>query len=213
MAKIKYIFRDFRWTVTKLDIKKYGYVSSLSKIYKLPKEELRIALVDPIAKFRRWEITEGTFWKELSTNLNVPMSVGKSKFFLFNTPAEEYAEQYKSVVNFIYKLKSFWYKNVLLSDDYKPQVKKLKEIWRYKPFDSIVVSCDVWLSKFDDITNDTTEIFDYTLKKYWINPDECIFVDDKEANCIAAEKTWIKSIVFRSPRQAIKDVKNILNID
>jgi FMN phosphatase YigB (HAD superfamily) len=204
MAKIKYIFRDFRWTVTKLDTKKYGYVSGLSKIYKLPKNEIHSALTEPICKFRRWDITEDKFWKELSKNLNAPIPDWKSKFFLFNTPAQEYAEQYKSVINFIHKLKSFWYKNIILSDDYKPQVKKLKEIWRYKPFDSIVVSCDVGFSKRDDITNGTTQIFDYTLKKYWINSDECIFVDDKEANCIVAEKAWIKSVVFHSPRQAIK---------
>lgn len=211
MPKITYIFRDFRGTVTKLDLKKIGYVSRLSKIYpSIPKEDIHTALGDPIGKYRRGDISESVFWKQFSKNINSPIHKECAK--IFHTPVETYANQYKSVINFVYKLKKHWYKNIILSDDYAPQVKNIKKIWRYKPFDSLILSCDVGLSKRDDITNGTTQIFDYTLKKYWINSDECIFIDDKEANCIAAEKTWIQSIVFRSPRQAIKDVKKILKI-
>jgi HAD superfamily hydrolase (TIGR01509 family) len=44
------------------------------------------------------------------------------------------------------------------------------------------------LSKYDDIQNETTKIFDYALKKYKIHPDEVIFIDDVEKNCIVAQK-------------------------
>lgn len=210
MAKIKYIFRDFRWTVTKLNIKKYGFIHHLSKIYKLPEEEIKVAFKDPMARFRRWDISEDIFWKEFSNNLNKPIDKDCAK--VFHTPVEIYAKQYKSVFKFVDQIKKLWYKNIILSDDNHPQIIKIKKLWRYKPFDSTIISCDVWLSKRDDCTNWTTKIFDYALKNHNLKSDEVIFVDDLEANCIAAEKAWIKSIVFLSPRQAIKDVKNILKI-
>jgi FMN phosphatase YigB (HAD superfamily) len=50
------------------------------------------------------------------------------------------------------------------------------------------------------------------LKKYKIHPDEVIFIDDVEKNCIVAQKAWIKSIVAKGPRYIIKEVKKMLKI-
>ncbi len=43
-------------------------------------------------------------------------------------------------------------------------------------------------------------------------PTECIFIDDKEMNCIDAEKIGIKSIVFKHSEQLKKDLA-ALSID
>lgn len=51
------------------------------------------------------------------------------------------------------------------------------------------------------IKKPTKEIFDITLKKLDVNPDEAIFIDDGENNISKAEEYGISGIVFKSVDQ------------
>ncbi|MCF7835024.1 HAD-IA family hydrolase [Candidatus Gracilibacteria bacterium] len=210
MNNIKYIFRDFRGTIMKLDTKKYGHVTQISNIYNIPKNEIRKAVEKPLAKMRRGEITEKNFRKEFSKNINKPILKDCSK--IFHTPVELYSKPYKNIINLILKLKKLGYKNIILSDDFKAQTKNVKKTGLHKYFDDKILSCEVGLSKFDDTVNGTTKIFEYALKKYGIQGSEAVFVDDLEKNCIVANKLGIKTIVAQNSKQTIRDLKNILKI-
>lgn len=194
----------------KLDTKKNWHITQIANIYNMPKSEIRKAVADPLAKMRRWEITEKKFWKEFSNNLNKPIFKDCSK--IFHTPVELYSKPYKNIINLILKLKKLWYKNIILSDDFKAQTKNVKKTGLHKYFNDKILSCEVGLSKFDDTVNDTTKIFDYALKKYWIQWNEAVFVDDLEKNCEVAKKLWIKSIVAQNPRQTVRELKETLKI-
>jgi FMN phosphatase YigB (HAD superfamily) len=159
---------------------------------------------------REWKISEKTFWEIISKKTNTePHPNNKT---IFSTPPHVYASLNKSIIRLIIKLKKLWYKSVLLSDEFKPQGESIKKLWRYDSFDFTILSCDIWLSKYNDVKNGTTKVFDYIIKKYKLKPQEAIFIDDRKVNCMVAEKTWIKSILAEKPTQVIRDIKKILKI-
>jgi len=210
MNNIKYIFRDFRWTVVNLDVKKHWYVSQISKIYDTTKDEIRKSLSDPRSKLRRWEISESELWDQFSQNLG--QTTHKECLTMFHKKDDILWKPYKSIVKFKDKLQNLWFKNIILSDEIQAQGENIRKIWRYDGFEDVILSCDIWLSKYDDVENNTTEIFDYALKKYNIQAEEVIFVDDTEKNCLAAATLWIKTVHAKDSKQVIKDLKKILNI-
>lgn len=211
MNNIKYIFRDFRWTVVKLDTKKHWYVAQLAEIYETTKNEIRESLSAPMAKFRRWEIDEDKLRQEFSVKSWKDIKPECLK--LFHKKEDIDWIPYKSIVKFKEKLQKLWYKNIILSDEVPPQWKNVEELWRYDWFDDRILSHEIWLSKYDDVENNTTNIFDYALKKYWIQWNEAVFVDDLEKNCIVANKLWIKTILAQNTKQTIKDIKTLLDIN
>ena len=210
MPQIKYIFRDFWWVVAKLKKDSISYSVQMASAYKIPKEQLVDFASKPMCEIRRWDITEHKFWSILSKNIGV--DTPKTVKTIFHNPLDSYAKVNKSIIRFVAKIQKLGYVCIILSDDNAPQVSILKKAWRYKQFNDIVVSCNVGISKFDDVIDGTTKIFDYALKKYKIKATEAIFIDDTEKNCIVAQKAWIKSILAETPSQIIKEVTKILAI-
>ena len=180
------------------------------KIYKIARENILRAISPPMSKFTKGEIDEDTFWETRSKNSKLPIHEDCSK--VFHKPLDIYGLPYKSIIKFTGKLQKLGYKNIVLSDEFKPQSANIEKLWRYDNFDSTLLSCDIWLSKYDDVTDSTNKVFDYALNKYWLQPQEAIFIDDKKENCISAQRVWIKSIVAESPNQVIRDLKELLKI-
>ena len=75
-----------------------------------------------------------------------------------------------------------------------------------KYFKKNFISGELGLAKPD------LEIYLYVLKKLNAKPEECIFIDDKRENCIAAAKLGIKSIIFKNSNQLKKELVKY-NID
>lgn len=70
------------------------------------------------------------------------------------------------------------------------------EFWDYA--DGAVVSADCKLLKPNQ------EIYTYLLNKYQLQPEECVFFDDKEENTVAAEKVGIKSYTITSKQYLLE---------
>jgi len=66
-----------------------------------------------------------------------------------------------------------------------------------KSFDGVVVSSDVKMIK------PYPQIYEYILKKYELKPEECLFIDDVEANVEAAKAAGMKAFVFRNNYEEI----------
>ena len=66
-----------------------------------------------------------------------------------------------------------------------------------KSFDGVVVSSDVKMIK------PYPQIYEYILKKYELKPEECLFIDDVEANVEAAKAAGMKGFVFRNNYEEI----------
>ncbi|NTU69886.1 HAD family phosphatase, partial [bacterium] len=49
----------------------------------------------------------------------------------------------------------------------------------------------------------------FVIKKLNINPEETIFIDDREKNVKVAQSLGIKGIIFKNKNQLIKDFNNL----
>jgi epoxide hydrolase-like predicted phosphatase len=71
-------------------------------------------------------------------------------------------------------------------------------------FDEITLSSEVGLAKPDPV------IFRYTSKKLGVKMNECIFVDDREKYCEAANEVGMQAILYQDFPQMKKDLEKIL---
>lgn len=70
-------------------------------------------------------------------------------------------------------------------------------------FEGVVVSSDVKMIK------PNPAIYEYILKTYALNPAECLFIDDVEANIEAARAAGIKGFVFKNNYDELKKALGI----
>jgi FMN phosphatase YigB (HAD superfamily) len=210
MSHIPYIFRDFRWVVASVKSLKHNYANQIAKAYSISVPKLKKIIEPYKSKFHRWEIWEKEFWKLLSGAIGkaTPEEVKK----IFHKDPNTYAVLHKNITKFVHKLQTLWYASIVLSDVFAPKKKLLQKNWRYNGFDDVLLSCDIWLCKYDDRNNNTTTTFAYACKKYKVTPKEVIYIDDKKGNCILAKRLGCKTIVAKNSLQVIKDIKNILKI-
>ena len=73
-------------------------------------------------------------------------------------------------------------------------------------FDDIVISSDVGLIK------PSLDIFELTLDRLGVQPNEAIFIDDRPANTEGAERAGMKSILFTSNRQFEQELQRIIEV-
>jgi len=82
--------------------------------------------------------------------------------------------------------------------DYKFEISKFRAF-----FDKIFISGEIGLKK------PNSEFFRHVLKNIKALPEECVFIDDQERNCLSAKKEGIRSIVFINPKQLKKDLAKL----
>ncbi|MBR5538279.1 MAG: HAD family phosphatase [Clostridia bacterium] len=59
------------------------------------------------------------------------------------------------------------------------------------------------------ITKPNKEIFEYLLKTYLLNAEDCIFVDDREDNIAGAEAAGIKGYLFDGDAEKLRKILNV----
>ena len=67
-------------------------------------------------------------------------------------------------------------------------------------FDGVMVSSDVHLIKPD------TRIYELLCETYDLNPEECVFIDDRPENVEAAKRVGMKGIVFEGDYKVVEKV-------
>lgn len=71
--------------------------------------------------------------------------------------------------------------------------------------DGMVVSYQVHITKPDN------RIYRHLLDKYDLNPEECIFFDDRVENTEAAKKMGIESVTITSKDQLLELLEDIIS--
>jgi putative hydrolase of the HAD superfamily len=66
-------------------------------------------------------------------------------------------------------------------------------------------------SAFVGIRKPDRAIYDLTLSRLGVPAQACLFVDDLERNCDAARAAGMTAVVYRSPGQAIAEIRAILD--
>lgn len=74
---------------------------------------------------------------------------------------------------------------------------------REKLFDVVVVSSDVGLIK------PSRDLFEYTLERLGVQPEEAIFIDDRPVNVDGAERLGMRTILFASNAQFERELKHL----
>ena len=137
--------------------------------------------------FKLGKITESEFWKTFIEKFNAKSEVEDLKRI-----TREGIKPKSDVIKIVEKLRENYTVAMITNNsiewvDYINRKYKLNE-----KFDLIINSADVCMAKPDP------EIYEFTLKKLNLKPEECIFIDDQERNLRSAKDLGMKTILFES---------------
>jgi 2-haloacid dehalogenase len=110
-------------------------------------------------------------------------------------------------VNLALKLKQKGYPIYLLSNFPGDQFEKYRLQNSFlDEFDDRIISGDVGLAKPD------IKIYQLAIKKFNLNPEESLFIDDKIENTKGAEQLGIKTIQLQKPEDLDKEIRKFIDL-
>ena len=110
-------------------------------------------------------------------------------------------------VNLALKLKQKGYPIYLLSNFPGDQFEKYRLQNSFlDEFDDRIISGDVGLAKPD------IKIYQLAIKKFNLNPEESLFIDDKIENTRGAEQVGIKTIQLQKPEDLDKEIRKFIDL-
>ena len=110
-------------------------------------------------------------------------------------------------VNLALKLKQKGYPIYLLSNFPGDQFEKYRLQNSFlNEFDDRIISGDVGLAKPD------IKIYQLAIKKFNLNPEESLFIDDKIENTEGAEQAGIKTIQLQKPEDLDKEIRKFIDL-
>ena len=99
-------------------------------------------------------------------------------------------EIFKPMKKLVKWLHSQGIKTYILSNMGKESARSLTKMLGKKNFTDIVFSCDVHMCKPDK------DMYEYALKRFGVEPEECLFVDDTQKNLDACEMFGVNTCLF-----------------
>jgi epoxide hydrolase-like predicted phosphatase len=97
------------------------------------------------------------------------------------------------------------YKIGLLSNAFSDLREYLTEAWRFADiFDEMIISAEVGMMK------PGAQIFQLTLDRLHLHPNQAVFIDDTVQNVAGAQALHIHAIHFQSPDQVMAELRELL---
>jgi len=147
--------------------------------------------------------TEDEYWEHFYKELGEPVK----KHFLWEPLYKELYRPKEKVLELARSLHKKGYKLALLSNTVKSDMKYLPEL-KYDFFDVVVASCE------EGIRKPEREIYDITLERLDVKPEEAVFIDNEMENIDAAKKLGMGTIFFKNVEQLKEElVKLGVDID
>lgn len=148
--------------------------------------------------YRLNRISEGEFWERAQTQLGFKVSTSKLK--------EQWFSAYvpiKGIFELLTALKK-GYKLAILSDNIKERVTFLNDRYNINSyFDISIYSCDIGIAK------PNLKFYQEAVKRLKVNPEECLYIDDKEKNLVPAKELGMNSLLFESLEKLKKDFQRL----
>jgi len=164
-----------------LDVSKENYINAYNKFG-----------VD----FQRDVIDEDTFWEGICGELGKPRpdvpSLWSDAFKAVYVPREE-------MFSLAAGLHEKGYKTGFLSNTEKPAMRYFHQLG-YDMFDVVVFSCAEGMSKPD------RRIYELTIQRLGMKPEQSVFIDDKPEYIDGARQTGLKTVLFRSVGQVKEEL-------
>lgn len=113
---------------------------------------------------------------------------------------------FEPMINLIKKLRKNGYKTFILSNMGKDMADSLITMINKDNFDDVIFSCDVHMIK------PNRDIFEYALKRFNINANESLFIDDYELNLIPFKSLGGHTYLFdyKKMEKAILEIENLI---
>lgn len=159
---------------------------------------------NPLYELECGRITEAEFDDQLATALE-PHLGHRPNIRQFGLGLFGKLEPNPGMIDLIREVRREGLRTALLTNN----VKEWEKLWREmlpvdELFETVVDSAFVGIRKPDP------RIYELTLGRVGLPPEACIFIDDMEINCIAAEELGIKAVHFRETAQARAEVHELL---
>ncbi|MBI3619575.1 HAD family phosphatase [Candidatus Roizmanbacteria bacterium] len=174
----------------------FAYYSSRLKV-SIADFKKALSFVDH--EWSRGILTEKDFWQRVAVRLRVNEPTEK------NLWANGFKLAYKEkqeVLDLIGLLKKQGYELAILSNT-EPPVRELFVTRKFPHFSHAVYSCEVGMMK------PNRDIYDYTLSKLGVKPQEAVFIDDKQENIAGAKKAGIPTIIFTDIKTLKTELKKL----
>jgi putative hydrolase of the HAD superfamily len=162
---------------------------------------------NPLHELETGRMTEARFLQlvseQLSSALGREVSLhGFGERYFANLHANE------PMITLMRDLRDRGYKLAICTNN----VREWESHWRAKlPVDEIFH--DVVDSAFVGTRKPEPQIYELTLERLGVAPEQALFIDDIEVNCIAARELGLRAVWFRSTEQAIGEIKTALGAD
>ncbi|OGG06862.1 hypothetical protein A2872_00565 [Candidatus Gottesmanbacteria bacterium RIFCSPHIGHO2_01_FULL_42_12] len=162
----------------------------------LTRQEFSNYCEGPFDLFGRGLIDETEFWRQFVKVAGIKKDA--PTYSLWSRKFENVKDL--KVLKIVEDLKNKGIKVAVCSNTIVPHAAVNRENGTYDLFPVVVLSNEVGFRKPD------SKIFEITLYKLEITPDEAVFVDDGEDNIIAAEKMGMKGVLFKNAEQLRVDL-------
>ncbi len=134
------------------------------------------------------KVKEAVFWESFAKKNQLSIPEGFHSHYL--SFIKNVFPSDKDILAFVKSLQDSGLQTPMLSDATEWQVEGFRESGLYENFFPVFLSCEIGLKKPDPAT------FQYLLSQLKLSPEECIFVDDRKVNIIAAKEFGIDAICF-----------------
>ena len=161
-------------------------------------------------------IVENPLWNEIDRSaipLDDVVSEMKSRVPEYHDEAENFFSHVTGLIAsydysrpWLEELKAKGYRVYLLSNYSKDYF----ELHRKSKFTFVDLADGMVISGFEKINKPEPEIYKILLNRYSLIPEECIFMDDREANVEAAKKLRINAFVFKNYEDAHTKLDTLL---
>lgn len=161
-------------------------------------------------------IVENPLWNEIDRSaipLDDVVSEMKSRVPEYHDEAENFFSHVTGLIAsydysrpWLEELKAKGYRVYLLSNYSKDYF----ELHRKSKFTFVDLADGMVISGFEKINKPEPEIYKILLDRYALIPEECIFMDDREANVEAAKKLRINAFVFKNYEDAHTKLDTLL---
>ncbi len=177
-----------------------GVHEYISKKFKITLDQWFDSIDTPYAKSIEGKISEEKVLSIISKNLKT--TPRKLKRIIIRAYRKHFRHN-KELYKFAFGLKNKGYKIAILSDQWPVSKEALFKKRYIKKFNNVVVSCDVGVRK------PNPKIYKIVLKKLKLSPEKCVFIDNQIWNIKPAKKLGMKTILFKSNKQTINDLKKL----
>jgi putative hydrolase of the HAD superfamily len=210
--QITTVISDFGGVLTTPLVQSFAAVQDETGI---PFEELGEAMAEiervdgkhPLYELEKGELTEEEFLTKLSDALE-PALGHRPELHRFREIYFDALHPNQPMIDLMRKAKAREHRMALLTNN----VREWEPLWRSMlPVDEIFEL--VVDSGFVGCRKPDREIYDLTLERLGgTDPRECLFIDDTDVNCTAAEELGMTPVHYRDNDQAISEIREALRL-